>query len=99
MLPALRNFHEYKIFIVKEEGDTSQVNQPYDQATAKEDKRQIRELLDSICFPLKSMIKQWELIGVCVHALQNVSSESWVSSFIKVNLHPDHRTSFSEWLL
>jgi hypothetical protein len=98
VLPTLEMFHEYKIFIGKEEGETSQVNQPYDQATAKEDKQQIYELLDSIHFQLKSMITQWELIGVCVHALKKVSSESWVSSFIKVNLHPDHCTSFSEWL-
>ncbi len=82
VLPALQFFHEHKIFIVKEEGDTSQVNQPYDQATAKDDKRRICELLDSILFPLKSMITQWELIGICVHALKKVSSESWVSSFI-----------------
>jgi hypothetical protein len=32
---ALIEFHKHKIFIVKEEGDTSAVNQPYDQFVAK----------------------------------------------------------------
>ncbi len=35
--------------IVKEEGDTSAVNQPYDQHVAKLDKRCIRELLYLFC--------------------------------------------------
>ena len=36
---AHKIFEAYKIMVVEEEGDTSQVNQAYDQLTAKEDKR------------------------------------------------------------
>lgn len=32
-------------------------------------------------------------------ALRELEPKAWVSSFIKVNLHPHHRTSFSEWCI
>jgi hypothetical protein len=39
-------FAEYKILVIKEEGDTSQVSQAYDQMVARADKRKFRELID-----------------------------------------------------
>ena len=41
-------FADNFILLVKEEGDTSQVNQPYDQAVAKQDKRLMRSTLDTV---------------------------------------------------
>jgi hypothetical protein len=43
---GLEPFTAANITIIKEEGDTSQVNQAYDQSVAKEDKKVIRESLD-----------------------------------------------------
>jgi hypothetical protein len=31
------------------------------------------------------------------HALAKVKGEAWISSFKKVNMHPDHRRSFTKW--
>jgi hypothetical protein len=46
LLPeALQAFTDAKIEVVKEEGDTSKVNQAYNQSVAKEDKKLIREQL------------------------------------------------------
>lgn len=85
--------------MVKEEGDSSQTNQPYDQFIAKSDKRHIRELLDQVRFSL-GKISQWDLIALCVVALKNTTRDrdSWKKSFIRVNLHPQHRVSIMEWL-
>jgi hypothetical protein len=81
--------------IVKEEGDTSAANQPYDQHLAKSDKRCIHELLDLFHVLLK-LVSQSDLIVICIKALKKVSAQMWIASFKKVNLHPDHSTSFVE---
>ncbi len=44
---ALPVFTDAKIEVVKEEGDTSAVNQPYDQPVAKMDKELIHSALES----------------------------------------------------
>ncbi len=94
---ALQVFHNHKFMLVKEEGDTSAVNQPYGQHVAKSDKRSIRELLDLCCFTLK-IISQSDLIVICINALKKVSCAIWIASFKKVHLHPDHRISFIDWI-
>ena len=96
---AQKVFHEHKIFVVKEEGDTSAVNQPYDQSVAKADKANILDLLDQIRFKL-GVIDQWDLIGICCNALKKVGKDAWISFFKRVNLlHPDYRVDFVEWLM
>jgi hypothetical protein len=44
---ALQPFTDAKIEVVKEEGDTLQMNQAYNQLVAKEDKKLIRDMLDT----------------------------------------------------
>ncbi len=39
-LEALQIYYDHKIIQVKEEGDSSQVNQTYDQCVARQDKRE-----------------------------------------------------------
>jgi hypothetical protein len=95
---SLKVFAENKMLIVKEEGDTSQVNQAYDQNVAKADKLMIRSLLDNVRPSLKRVLTQFELIAICLHALKDTKADSWISSFKKVNMHPDYRISFREWL-
>ncbi len=43
---ALKSFTDSNIEVIKEEGDTSQVNQAYDQSVVKEDKKHISYWLD-----------------------------------------------------
>ena len=80
---------KYLIMFLLEDGDTSQTNQAFDQMKAKEDKRNIRSLLDTQRRTSKLMNDQWTLIYACMAALQNSTSQAWIDSFKRVNLHPD----------
>ena len=95
---ALKTFHDNKIRVVKEEAGTSHVNQPYDQGQAKADKRAARQLLDLARARVSSHIDQWQLCAILCVALKHLPEQIWVKSFRKVNLHPDYRVSFKEWL-
>ena len=95
---ALKVFHEHKIFIIKEEGDTSQVNQAYDQWVAKRDKSMMRDALNTVRGHLGCKMDQWYLIAVAVDALKKVGADPWIDSFKKVNMHPATRVSGEEWL-
>ena len=53
---TLEVFTEYNIVFCKEEGDTSQVNQTYDQSVVKSDKLMIRKLLDALRVSLHAML-------------------------------------------
>jgi len=95
---AMRSFHERKIMIGVEEGDTSQIDQAFDQDVAKKGKAEDRSLLDLVrgAEPGKK-ITQWDLLLIVLGALRNSTVESWRSSFIKTNTHPCHRMSFDDW--
>ena len=91
-------FTEYNILVVKEEGDTSQVSQAYDQEVAKADKKWTRQLLDGYKFLSKRVIDQWQLILVANQALNEVSkTDAWRRSFIAVNMCPSCRKPFKQW--
>ena len=70
MYESLKLFSEYNIFVVKEEGDTYQVNQAYEQAVARSDKRAIRSLLDTTRTNSKKALSHFNLIPICLHALK-----------------------------
>ena len=94
---ALEVFREQNIFVVKEEADTSHVNQAYDQSVAKVDKLNVRWMLDLIRSHL-SCLTQWYLIVACVIAFKKTGvSGAWISSFKRVNLHPHFRVPFDDW--
>ncbi len=95
---SLEPFTAANITIIKEEGDTSQVNQGYDQSVAKEDKKVIRESLDILRSHQKlAVIKQETIIAVCIDALRKVKPDAWVESFKKMNQHPHFRVDFAQW--
>ena len=94
---AYQLFTDSNIQLVQEDGDTSQTNQAFDQQKAKEDKRNMRSLLDSTR-KFRVQLDQWRLIGVCIVALKRSTRSAWIHSFIRVNLHPDHRLSFADWI-
>ena len=91
----MKSFTKYTISVVKEEGNTSQVLQAYDQDAAKSDKRCTRELLDGYICHVKYKIIQWELILVANKSLNKVAKgTSRRDSSIKVNLCPSQQKLF-----
>ena len=93
-----RIFAKHKILIVKEEGYTSHINQPYDANVALSDKKIQRMLTNKAHRIVGRYFDQWYLIAVAIEAQKLVNKEVWVSSFRKVNLHPKHRVNADEWI-
>ena len=81
-------FIEHKIIIVKEEGDTSEVCQAYDQWVAKLDKRYSRHNLHMVRKALGSSMNQYHIIKLVANTQLKVTKKEWVNSFICVNMHP-----------
>jgi hypothetical protein len=62
--------------VIREEGDTLQVNQAYNQSVEKEDKKVIRESLHLLRSHQKlAIIKQDTIITVCIDALRKVNQK------------------------
>lgn len=95
---ALKEFHDNKIKAATEEGGTSVLNQAYDQEQAKKDKSKARELLNCARQKINAVVNQWTLIGVLIVCIKNMSGAIWERSFKSVNLHPDFRVSFDDWI-
>jgi len=96
---SLLVFNEYKILVIKEEGDTSQVSQAYDQLVAKLDKKYAREMLEVTKMHLKKQTCQWQLIIIVNEALNEVAkTEAWKKSFIRVNMCPSEHQPFTDWV-
>ena len=92
-------FKHYNIqLVLLEDGDTSQINQAFDQRKAKEDKRNICSLLDLSRTVYKIQLGQWRLISVYIVALKRSSKTAWINSFIRVSLHLDNCLSFVDWI-
>ena len=62
---ANENFTKLKIWIMKEEADTSQTCQVYDQLQAKKEKSCMRPLVDLVASHCR-VINQWQLIVICL---------------------------------
>jgi hypothetical protein len=93
---TLEVFAGHKIWLVKEEANTSAACQSYDQSVAKTDKGIVRPIFDTDKKTRKYL--QWQLIAICLEGLKKVPKEKWIESHIKVNMHPDHRVGLEEWL-
>ena len=92
-----------KIKSVKEESNTSHVNQAYDQLVAKSDKKIAAEALcDQRKIEAmktgKKNIDQYALVLTGIRLVSETTPELWTSSFRKVNLDPRRRTPFVEWM-
>ena len=97
---AMQIYYDKKIVLLKEEGDSSHVNQAYDQEVAKSDKRSMRSALGFLRSSSKltrQTIDGWQLIHVGLSCCRELASDTWVHSFKKVNLNPLHRVDFPTW--
>ena len=77
---AQEAFFEQKIMILKEEGDTSHLNQAYDQSVAKNDKAGMRMNLDLIRPHIGVRLYQWYLISIAIEALKKSIASAWIES-------------------
>ena len=64
---ALEIFDQFKILLLKEEGDSSHVNQSYDQLVAKQDKLLTKTYLGMFRTYLKGNIDQYLLVATLYH--------------------------------
>jgi len=79
-----------KILSLKEEGDSSHVNQAYDKFVAKGDKAAKRESLAmqrSMSYA-SGVVDQWQLIHTGLYAVPNTNRKTWTNSFSACNLDP-----------
>jgi hypothetical protein len=92
-------FSEHKIFVIKEEGDTSQVNQAYDQQVAKADKANMRKNLELVRRTLGGQaLDQWVLISLAIQSQAMVPRDVWIKSHNNVNTNPKTRVDFAQWI-
>ncbi len=76
---SLCTFHQHKILIGLEEGDTSQNCQAYNQVVAKADKRHLRNLLSGFRTHAR-MISQWDIVLIANAAMNKVRAKDWIVS-------------------
>ena len=91
------NYAKDKVFMLKEEGDTSYVCQIYYEDAAKQDKDSFRDntyVLHSWIPATRGVLNYWCLANVGLQAVKKLSRESCMYSFNKVNLNPEHRVYF-----
>ena len=93
-------FRRYKIMVVKENSHSSQINQAFDQAPAKQAKAETRRWLPSVwnCPNLIRIMDQWTLLCVFMTGQDGGRKEAWTAGFKRVNLHPKHMMPIEVWL-
>ena len=89
---ALKMRLDAKIIRVKEEGDSSSVNQAYDKFVAKNDKREHRMTLGTLreIQGANNIFNQRQMVHCGLSAIRVTTADPdiWINSFKAVNLHP-----------
>jgi hypothetical protein len=87
------------ILSLKEEGDSSHVNQACDKFVAKSDKAFKAESLSMLRSSSYScgVLSQWSLVHVGLYAIRGTKRDTWTRSFDACNLDPRTRVSFGDW--
>jgi hypothetical protein len=97
---AMKIYADAKILLLKEEADSSHVNQSYDQEVARNDKRVGRACLELVRRNKTiggGIVDQWGLVHVGLACVRECTPEIWQTSFRRVNLDPKTRLSFAAW--
>ena len=100
-LRAMKVRDENKILSLKEEGDSSHVNQAYDRFVARSDKAVEAESLTFLRRAKslnKGVVDQWGLVHVGLACLQETNKMKyiWTNSFRACNMDPRTQLSFPE---
>ena len=88
------------VFPLKEEGDSSHVNQAYDKFVSKNDKSlasSYLSVLHSMKSVKKGIIYQRGIIHVCIKCIHCTQPAIWTSSFFACNLDTHTQVPFIEW--
>lgn len=93
---------KHKVLSLKEEADSSHINQAYDRLTAKSDKRVHRESLAWLLQDRarnKNILDQYALVHCGLAAVRKTKAnpEIWRKSFVSTNTKPDEMISFVDW--
>ena len=93
---------ENKILSIKEEGDSSSINQAYDKYVAKSDKAIQRINLNYLKATSRynsCITDQWGLLQCGLAAVRHTgrTPSLWINSFKAVNLLPSNQISFEDW--
>ena len=93
---------ESLILSLKEEGDSSSINQAYDKYVAKEDKRIQRinmMYLKELCKTNSRITGQWDLLHCGLAAMRHSgrNPDLWENSFRACNIQPSSQIPFREW--
>ena len=99
-LEAMELRYNAKCISLKEEGDSSHVNQAYDKFVAKGDKRHAADSLSflrGMRYRVGSTLDQYSLVHVVLNCVRNTKKKTWVNSFRACNLDPRTRIGFKEW--
>eukprot|EP00978_Attheya_sp_CCMP212_P031047 scaffold116016_cov35-Attheya_sp.AAC.2 len=95
---AMKDRYDNKILSLKEEGDSSHVNQAYDKFVAKSDKSLKRMALALLRNLTYKVVDQWSLVHVCLFIVHGTRPETWTTpSFQACNMDPRVSIPFSEW--
>jgi hypothetical protein len=97
--PAMTQRFENKILALKEEGDSSHVNQAYDEFVAKSDKVAKDKSLAMLCGATsisQGVVDQWGLVQCGLFVIRATKRETWTRSFDACNLDPRTRVSFQQ---
>jgi hypothetical protein len=91
-----------RIIWLKEESNSSHVNQGYDQLVAKYDKKNAAESLydqrkAKKWVTGKTTINQYDLVHTAMRIVRLTDQKTWVASFERCNLHPWTRKAFPEF--
>jgi hypothetical protein len=99
-LPAMQLCYDSKILLLKEEGDSSHVNQAYGKFVAPANKNAKNEslaMLRGCTLVNKGVVDQWGLIHVGLFAIQALKARAWTNSFKACNMDPLTSICFPQW--
>ena len=85
---------------LKEEGDSSHVNQAYDRFVAKGDKRHATDSLSflrGLRYKTGQVLDQYSLVHVVLDCVRQTKRKTWTNSFRACNLDPRTRLPFKQW--
>ena len=89
-----------KCISLKEEGESSHVNQAYDKFVSKGDKKSAGDSLNFLrgaWYRIGHGMDQWSLIHVVLQCVKDTSSNTWINSFQACNLDNRTRVDFKAW--
>ena len=99
-LSSMQMRFDNKILSLKEEGDSSHVNQAYDNFVAVADKKAKTESLGMLrgnIYVSRGVVCQWGMIHVGLYAIRATLPDTWTNSFHACNMDPRTSLSFPDW--